>query len=112
MSAFTQAAALVKGAVLSTFGEQVEILDTNKTTVLGRPQAHISSRVAESDEFKSLTAEVRMIKLDRANSHLIRAGRYVREKDGKISKLNEPADPSQFVGHRSGTEHFIYWYLI
>ena len=112
MSDFATAAALVKGAVLSTFGEQVEILDTNKSTVLGRPQAHISSRVVEPDEFKSLTAEVRMIKLDRAHSHLIKSGRFVREKTGKVSKLTEPADPSQFVGNRSGTEHFIYWYLV
>lgn len=112
MSAFTTAAALVKGAVLSTFGEQVTLLDTNKSTVLAKLQAHISSRVAEPDEFKSLTAEIRMIKLDRAQSHLIRAGRYVRIKDGTIYKLTEPADPSQFVGQRSGTEHFIYWYLV
>jgi hypothetical protein len=112
MSAFTQAAALVKGAVLSTFGEPVAILDTNKTTVLANLQAHISTRVVEADEFQSVTTEVRMVKIDRAQSQHIRSGRYVRQKDGKVYKLTEPADPSQFAGNRSGTEHFVYWYLI
>jgi hypothetical protein len=112
MSAFNQAAALVKGAVLSTFGEQVTLLDTNKTTVLATLQGHISTRVIEADEFQALTAEVRMIKLDRAQSQLIRSGRYIRQLDGKVYKLTEPADPGKFSRSGVNTSHFIYWYLI
>lgn len=112
MSAFTQAAALVKSAVLSTFGEQVTLLDSDKTTVLATLQGHVSTRVIEADEFQSVTTEVRMIKLDRAQSHQIRSGRYIRQRDGKVYKLTEPADPGKFSRSGVNTSHFVYWYLI
>lgn len=111
MSAFSNAAALVKGAVLSTFGESMQILDTNKTTVLANVQAHIASRVTEPDEYSAVTVEMNMVKLDRANAKFVKQGRYLKHGD-KIQKFTGPADPARFVGARSGTEHFIYWYVI
>ncbi|CAM3897365.1 hypothetical protein RHSA111115_13135 [Rheinheimera salexigens] len=111
MSAFSQAAALVKGAVLSTFGESMQILDTNKTTVLATVEAHIASRVTEPDEYIAVTVEMTMVKLDRVMASYIKQGRYLKHGD-KIQKFTSPADPARFVGARSGTEHFIYWYVI
>lgn len=111
MSAFTTAAALVKGAVLSTFGEKAKLYDTDKTTLLAQVTGCLSSRVEEPDEFSQISADIKMVKLDRAVAHLVKVNRYI-EIGGRLYQFQRPADPAKFAGHRSGTEHFIYWYLI
>jgi hypothetical protein len=110
MSAFSNASALVKGAVLSTFGEKVQILDSDKTTVICTIDAHISHRVEEPSEYQSITVELHTLKVDRAQAHYLKSGRYIKAA-GKLYQLKAPADPSKFTRGGVTTDHFVFWYM-
>ncbi|WNO60886.1 hypothetical protein [Rheinheimera sp. MMS21-TC3] len=89
----------------------MQILDTNKTTVLATVNVHIAKRVDEVEDFKALTSEISMVKIDRIMASYIKQGRYLKH-GSKMYKFTDTADPARFVGARSGTEHFVYWYVI
>ena len=113
MSCFSTAAALVKGAVLSQFGEQMDLFSNNKTTLITNFSAVIHSGVAEAEQFESagLNAEKTVLKMDKSMDAIVKSGYWVKH-GAKSYKLDQPSDPRKYSRGGINTDHFIYWYLV
>ncbi|MDP5205796.1 hypothetical protein [Alishewanella sp. SMS8] len=111
MSRFSAAAALVKGAVLNQFGEQMELFAADRVTKLRNFVGVFQERTKEPNDLEGVSVDLKLLKMDRDLQPIIRSGLFVKYA-GKFYRLDQPADLSKFSRAGINNDHFINWYVI
>ncbi|WP_445425179.1 hypothetical protein [Alishewanella sp. HL-SH06] len=111
MSRFSAAAALVKGAVLNQFGEQMELYAADRATKLRSFNGVFLERTEEAADMDLMNIDLKVIKMDNTMLPHLRSGLFVKHK-GKFYRLDQPADLRKFSRAGINNDHFINWYVV